>query len=50
MKHNPYGLFFDEKKLWQSPDFAALWERATPLESLSKRRREAKFGWINKSE
>jgi hypothetical protein len=48
--HNPYGRLFDEEKLWQSPGFVELWERDTPLESLSKRRRERKFGWINEPE
>jgi hypothetical protein len=47
---NPYGLLFDEEKLRQSPGFVELWERDTPVESLSKRRREAKFGWINEPE
>jgi hypothetical protein len=46
----PYGLLFDEEKLRQSPGFAELWERNTPLESLSRRRQNAKFGWINKPE
>jgi hypothetical protein len=41
---NPYGLFFDEERLRQSPGFVELWERDMPLDSLSKRRREAKFG------
>jgi hypothetical protein len=47
---NPYGLLFDEKKLRQIPGFVALWECHPPLESLSKRRREAKFGRINEPE
>jgi hypothetical protein len=47
---NPYKLLFDEEKLRQSPGFVELWERDTPLESLSKRRREAKFVWINEQE
>jgi hypothetical protein len=47
---NPYGLLFDEEKLRQSPGFAELWERDTPLESLSKHRREVKSGWINEPE
>jgi hypothetical protein len=47
---NPYGLLFDEEKLRQSPGFVELWERDTPLESLSKRRRETEFGWINEPE
>jgi hypothetical protein len=47
---NLYGLVFNKEKLRQSPGFVELWERDTPLESLSKRRREAKFGWINEPE
>jgi hypothetical protein len=46
----PYGLFFDEEKLRQRSGFVELWERNTPLESLSRRRQNAKFGWINKQE
>jgi hypothetical protein len=48
--HNPYGLLFEKEKLRQSPGFLELWERDTPLESLSTRRRQAKFGWINEPE
>jgi hypothetical protein len=47
---NPYGLLFDEKKFRQSRGFIELCARETPLESLSTRRRQAKFGWINKPE
>jgi hypothetical protein len=47
IKQNPYGVIFDEQKPRQSPGFVELWERDTPLESLSKHRREAKFAWIN---
>jgi hypothetical protein len=47
---NPYGLLFDEQKLRQSPGFMGIWERDTPLESLSRRWQNAKFGWINESE
>jgi hypothetical protein len=47
---NPYGLLFDEEKLRQSPGFVELWEHDTPLESLSKLRRGAKFGWIKEPE
>jgi hypothetical protein len=47
---NPFGLLFGAEKLRQSPGFVELWERDKPLESLSKRRREAKFGWINEPE
>jgi hypothetical protein len=50
IKQNPYGLLFDEEKLRQSPGFVELWKRDTPLESLLKCQREAKFGWINKPE
>jgi hypothetical protein len=50
IKQSPYGLFFDEEKLRQGRGFVELWERDIPLESLSKPRRAAKFGWINKSE
>jgi hypothetical protein len=47
---NPYGLLFDEEMLRQSPGFVEFWECDTPLGSLSKRRRERKFGWIKKPE
>jgi hypothetical protein len=50
IEQNLYELLFDEEKFRQSPGFAELWERNTPLESLSKRRRELKFGCINKLE
>jgi hypothetical protein len=46
----PYGLLFDEEKFRQSPGFVELWERDVPLKSLSRRWREARFGWINKLE
>jgi hypothetical protein len=44
-----YGLLFDKEKFWQNPDFVEFWERNISLESLLKRLRESKFGWINKS-
>jgi hypothetical protein len=50
IEQSPYGLFFDEEKLRQSPGFAEVWDRDTPLESLSKRRRAIKFRCINKPE
>jgi hypothetical protein len=50
IQQNPYGLLFDEERLRQIPGFVEPWECDTPLESLSKRRPEVKFGWINKSE
>jgi hypothetical protein len=46
----PYGLAFDEEKFRRSRGFVELWNRDTPLESLSRRRQMAKFGWINKPE
>jgi hypothetical protein len=50
IKQSPYGLLFDEEKLRQNSGFVELWDRDTPLEGLSRRRRATKFGWINKSE
>jgi hypothetical protein len=47
---NPYELLFDEEKFRQSRGFLELWARDRLLESLSTRRRHAKFGWINKPE
>jgi hypothetical protein len=48
IEKNLYGLLFDEEKFRESSGFTELWERNTPLESLAKKRRELKFGWINK--
>jgi hypothetical protein len=45
-----YGLLFDKQKLRQSLGFMELWERDLLLESLSRRRQNAKFGWINEPE
>jgi hypothetical protein len=42
-----YGLLFDKEKFWQSRGFVELRERNTSLESVSKRRRESKFGWMD---
>jgi hypothetical protein len=50
IEQSPYGLLFDEEKLRQSPGFTELWERDTLLGSLSRRRQNAKFGWINEPE
>jgi hypothetical protein len=44
----PYQLLFDEEKLRQSRGFIELWDRDMPSESLSTRRRQTMFGWINK--
>jgi hypothetical protein len=38
-----YEVLFDKEKFQQSPGFVELWGRNVPLESLSKRWREAKF-------
>lgn len=43
----PYVLLFDEQKLRQSAGFTSLWQRDYPLESLSQRRRNSPFGWVN---
>jgi hypothetical protein len=50
ISESPYRLLFDEEKFRQSRGFMELWAQDTPLESLSTRRRQAKFGWINKQE
>jgi hypothetical protein len=46
---NPYVLLFDEHVLRESPGFTSLWQRDYPLEKLSQRRRNATFGWVNKT-
>jgi hypothetical protein len=48
IEETPCGLLFDEEKLRQSRGFVELWDRDTPLESLSRLRQNEKFGWINK--
>jgi hypothetical protein len=50
IEQSPYALLVDEEKLRQSPDFMELSERDTPLGSLSRRRQNAKFRWINEPE
>jgi hypothetical protein len=45
---NPYGLIFDEEKFRQSPGFLELWQRDMSFESLSTRKQQARFSWINK--
>jgi hypothetical protein len=47
---DPYGLLFNDEKFRQSRGFIQLWNRDTPLESLSTRRQQTKFQWINKPE
>jgi hypothetical protein len=48
IKQSLYGLLFDDEKFGPSRGFVEDWERSTSMESLWKRRRESKFGWINK--
>jgi len=48
-EHNPYTLLFDEKKLRESPGFQELWALDYPWDSLSMRRRNSVFGWINET-
>jgi hypothetical protein len=46
----PYELLFDEEKFRHSRGFLELWERDVPFESLSRRRQQAMFEWINQPE
>jgi hypothetical protein len=48
--HEPYRIQFDEEKLRRTRAFQEIWSLDFPLESLSTRRRNAKFGWINQAE
>jgi hypothetical protein len=50
ISESPYSLLFDEEKFRQSRRFMEFWAHDEPLESLSTRRRQIKFGWINKPE
>jgi hypothetical protein len=47
---NPYTLLFWEEKSRQSQGFREIWVADYPLDQLSKRRREARYGWINQDE
>jgi hypothetical protein len=47
---DPYRLRFDKEKLRASPAFREIWSLDFPLEKLSTRRQNARFGWINKPE
>jgi hypothetical protein len=47
ISHEPYKLLFDEEKFRQIRGFLELWERDVPVDSLSRRRQQARFGWIN---
>jgi hypothetical protein len=46
----PYRLRFDKEKWRASPAFREIWSLDFPLEKLSTRRQNARFGWINKPE
>jgi hypothetical protein len=46
----PYPLLFREDKLRRSQGFQEIWEANYPLDQLSERRREARYGWINQDE
>jgi hypothetical protein len=46
----PDTLLFREDKLRLSQGFQGIWEANHPLDQLSKRRREARYGWINQDE
>lgn len=44
---NPHRLIFDENLLKDNPGFKELWDANIPIEMLSTRRRNHKFGWLN---
>jgi hypothetical protein len=46
----PYTLLFREEKLRGSRRFREIWEADYPLDQLSKRCREARYGWIKQDE
>jgi hypothetical protein len=46
----PYRLRLNEEKLRNSEGFREIWSLDFPPEKLSARRRNARFGWINKPE
>jgi hypothetical protein len=46
----PYILLFRENKVRRSQGFQEIWEADYPLDQLSKRRREVRYGWINQDE
>jgi hypothetical protein len=50
LTQTPYTLLFREEKLRQSQGFREMWEADDHLDQLSKRRREARYGWINQDE
>jgi hypothetical protein len=50
ISETPYTLLFREEKLRQSHGFREIREVDYPVDKLSKRRREARYGWINQDE
>jgi hypothetical protein len=44
----PCLLHFNEGVLRESPGFTSLWENDYPAEKLSYRRRNSRFGWVNR--
>jgi hypothetical protein len=50
ISQNLYELLFDEEEFRQSRGFLELRERDMPFESLSRRKQQAKFEWINQPE
>jgi hypothetical protein len=47
---SPYTLLLREEKLRGSQGFREIWNADYPLDQLSKRRREARYEWINQNE
>jgi hypothetical protein len=47
IEQSQYAMLFDKEKPRQSPGFTELCERDTPLGSMSRRRQNAKFGWMD---
>jgi hypothetical protein len=45
-----YTVLLWEEKLRGSQEFREIWDAGYPLDRLSKRRREARYGWINQDE
>jgi hypothetical protein len=48
--NSPYTRLLREEKLRGSQRFREIWDADDPLDQLSKRRREARYGWINQHE
>jgi hypothetical protein len=50
LTQTPYPLLFREDKLRRSQRLQEIWKANYPLDQLSKRRQEARYGWINQDE